>query len=61
MTLFTLIGARFVERTYVESYGEDYRRVQADKPLMIPNPLLALRPSPDYHASPTPDGGSSPA
>ncbi len=42
MTLATLLGCYFVERSYLERYGEDYARVQADKPLLLPNPLLAF-------------------
>ena len=42
MTLFVLVGSYFVERTYVEVYGEPYRRVQAAKPLIVPNPVLAV-------------------
>ena len=43
MTLFTLIGAYFVEQTYIRYYGDAYRREQESKPLLIPNPLLLVR------------------
>lgn len=37
MTLFTLVGCYFVERSYVDRYGEAYRAVQATTPLLLPN------------------------
>lgn len=42
MSAFILVGCYFVERSYVENYGEAYRQMQAQTPLIIPNPLLLL-------------------
>ena len=43
MTVFTLIGCYFVERSYLEKYGDAYRQMQASRPLLVPNPLLLMR------------------
>jgi uncharacterized membrane protein len=43
MTLFTLVGCHFVERSYVDRYGEAYRAVQAVTPLMLPRLSLLWR------------------
>lgn len=36
MTIFTLLGCVFVERSYVDAYGDAYRNVQKSKPLLLP-------------------------
>ena len=47
---FTRLLSKPLERgSYVENHGEAYRRVQADKPLMLPNPLLLFKTDPNYH------------
>jgi hypothetical protein len=43
MTVFTLIGCFFVERSYVQRYGAAYQQVQASRPLLIPGFSLIWR------------------